>query len=223
MRLRALPLLGLLLFPGTASAQAPCARAGYREVASNNQAAVLARRGQPGVKAACLFTDGRLRYLANTQDDWVSHVTLTGHFVAYYDHYVDGAPTGTESGFFRVLDIERRKGVFADRTTLYSNLEDDYAPQRGLPVVIRLKRNGSVAWSTCPWHRSGGEFGEPLRCNRPGPRSQYQVVAHSSAERTHSRGRILDEGPTVGPRSLRLDGSSLTWTDGDGEQQAQLP
>src|SRR3954451_11084899 len=119
MTLRALPLLAVLLFPGSATAQTPCARDGYRRVARNPQAVVLVKRDQHGIKAACFLRHDKLRYLANTQDDWVSHVTLSGHFVAYYDHFIDGAADNAEAAALRVLDIKRRATVFDDRTTSY--------------------------------------------------------------------------------------------------------
>jgi hypothetical protein len=226
MRRSVLVVLGLLLlWPGAADARAPCERAGFREVARNHQAVVLVRRGAPGVKAGCMLRDDKLVYLSDPNDDYVSHVTLAGHFVAFYDHYIDGADPDFETAQLIVTDVRRRKAVFTDRTTLYSRLpvEDQDPPQRGLPVIILLKHNGSVAWSTCPWHSRGGPFGEPLACNRPGPRAHYQVVVHPASKRNRDSGRILDEGPTVDPASLRLEGgSALSWTNGDGRQQAQL-
>jgi hypothetical protein len=205
----------------TATAKAPCVRAAYREVARSGQAVALVKRGDPGVKAACMLRRDKLLSLSDPNDDYVSHVTLVGHFVAFYDHFIDGANPDFETAQFRVVDVKRRRDAFTDRTTSYNTLNQD-PPRRGLPVVIQLRKNGSVAWTTCPWHESGGSFGEPLRCDRQGPGTQFQVLAHSATAADHSHGRILDEGPTVDPSSLRLRGSALTWRDGHGTQRGQL-
>jgi hypothetical protein len=208
-----------LVPPGAADARTPCSRAAYREIARSAQAVVLARRGDAGVKAGCLLKRDKLLYLSDPVDDWVSHVTVAGHMVAFFDHYVDGAPTGAEGGHLRVVDVARRKGVFWDRVTGFYT---DGGPN-ALARMIRLKSNGSVAWTTCPWHSSEDVFGEPLVCDRPGPDSTFQVAAHSAMDTAAARTRILDEGPDVNPRSLRLRGSTLTWMhDGAGTQTARL-
>jgi hypothetical protein len=201
---------------GASAAHAPCVRAAYHAVARSDQGVVLEPRGDRGEALACWFRRDKLAELADPVDDYVSHITMTGRYVAFFDHFEDGADPGFVTMNFSVFDIRRRELVFLDRTTEYPS------NPLALPVVIRLKRNGSVAWSTCPWHESAGSFGEPLRCDSAKADTRFQIVAHSSfsADRTHSQ--ILDSGPGIDVRSLRLRGSELSWTDGGELRRASL-
>lgn len=221
--LLALALLAVAAGRPAAGAGAPCQRQGWREIARDRQANVLVRRGSPGAAAACLFRRDKLLRLASPDEDYVSHVTLRGHFVAFFDHFVSGSDD-FETTQFKVADIARRKLAFADRTTLWVTglAGNDRPPPKALPVVIELKPSGSVAWSTCPWHMSGGEFGEPLRCNRPRENTRYEVLAHSAGAADRRHARILDSGPAVDLKSLRLRGSRLTWRKGERLRHATL-
>jgi hypothetical protein len=227
VRAAALTLVALAVAAASPSATAgsgPCQRAGWKEIARDRQGNLLAKRGFPGVTSACLF--GRDKLLALTDpDDYVSHATLRGHFVAFFDHYIDGADPEFEFTQFKVVDVERRRRVFIDRTTAWSTGigQDDANPPKALPVVVALKPNGSVAWSTCPWHYGNGYYSEPLRCNKPRAKTQYQVLAHAAGSADRRYARVLDAGPAVDPATLELHGSRLTWRSGERLRHARLP
>lgn len=127
----------------------------------------------------------------------VEPVLLAGSFAAY------GLTTcGTDTAHSQVLVRNLANGKL---------LVGDYAISGGVPPesfervnAIVLKRDGAVAWLA-----GLGSIG--LHGNR------FEVV------RVDRRGQaLLDSGPRIAANSLRLQGSTVTWTDGGRTRSATL-
>jgi hypothetical protein len=127
----------------------------------------------------------------------VDPVVLAGPVVAY------GLDTcGTDFGSSQVMVRDLVSGKLVVSEHAISGGVPPESFQRVKTVVI--KPDGAVAWLT--GFGSVGLSG-----------SHYQVV------RVDQRGHaLLDTGTGIGPESLRLRGSKVTWTDGGRTRSATL-
>jgi hypothetical protein len=160
-----------------------------------------------GYKAyACLYRRGELVRLSGA----VGPYRLAGNYVAYFLSFYE-----IESGpIYRVMVRDLRTGRFRHVEAAYSDLpapeDDDYGESAAKIKGLVLKRNGSVAWLSC-------FTDEPGRCRGPAEYVEWE------AWRADTRGRkLLDASADVRLRSLRLEGSTLTWRHGTEARTATL-
>jgi hypothetical protein len=127
----------------------------------------------------------------------VDPVVLAGPFAAY------GVTTcGTDTAHSQVLvrNLDNGKLVMSDNAISGGVPPESF---QGVKTVV-IKPDGAVAWLT--------GFGAVGLSG-----SHYQVV------RVDRRGHaVLDTGTGIGPESLRLQGSTVSWTDGGRTRSATL-
>ena len=200
-----------------------CSRADLRTVRQGTRGRVLRRtpNGEEGGAGSpssgyygCLFAAGRLLAL-DGGDSVVSHATLRGRFVALFEYSDDGAPHCEQGLRMAMFDLSR-----GDAYGFARQVFRDYDPRQPIcprgdvpakPVQIVSKPNGALAWTRCTWRADGPDFaGAPVRCAE---NAVYEVVKHD-ANGNRGRGRVIDAGAGIDPRSLRLRAGRLTWSDG---------
>jgi hypothetical protein len=151
---------------------------------------------------ACVQASGRPWALAagiNVPDGYLAVVRLAGNFVAF------GAYEGSPCVRYGMC----RPGYSPSLTTAVVDLRTgarrDFhlADPRGTPVAGRalvLNSGGSIAWIGCP---AGCDAGREL----------HTIDAHGN--------HLLDAG-ALDPASLRLSGSTLSWTNAGAPRSATL-
>ena len=85
---------------------------------------------------------------------------------------------------------------------------------------LRMKRNGSVAWITCPERSVQPDEVIGARhpnCVRPGDRDRVYKLEGRAGKAT-----LLDHGRAIDPSSLRRGGSRLSWLHGRHRRHAVL-
>ncbi len=206
---------GLALASNTAFAAHDGSRCAPRSpsttVLRSRRAWVWQARGSDGSNVhACLLSTGRPRWLtpddqgtcSNTGCETVAAVSLAGRYVAYYDSWsVDYDNASGDS--LIVLDLRSGKVVLGADTGTGADCPGCVGG-RVYPSVVRtvLRPTASVAWTnTTDW--TGPAVNEVWKTDRGGRRR-------------------LDRGTTVDPNSLRLHGSTITWTDGGSRRTASL-
>jgi hypothetical protein len=148
------------------------------------------------VAFGCLFSLNKRVSLGvddeNSDDEDLDLFRLAGHYVAFSD-----AISGGASGSVALVVIDLRNGHNHHRPRLAS-----------YPSDIELKDNGSVAWI--------GQEGFAQPPARSAGANDLGVFAEDSTG--HHR---LDTGK-IGPTSLELNGSTLTWTKAGNTYSATL-
>jgi hypothetical protein len=86
---------------------------------------------------------------------------------------------------------------------------------------LRLRRNGGVAWITCPGHpfNDNGILVATQRPNCVHKGSLDRVVKLDSGSR---RRKVLDRSRKIDPGSLRIKGDRISWLHGDDRRHARL-
>jgi hypothetical protein len=122
-------VLGLLAASAPASAASSCAEKGSRTLLDNRVARVYEDQSDDTI--SCSKATGHHRVLASDSYEYLQHLTLSGHFVAFW---WTGCLTVDEhcSSSLDVHDVRTGRRVFS------GDLE---------PAVLVLRSNGSVAWS----------------------------------------------------------------------------
>jgi hypothetical protein len=185
---------------GAASAGTParCGPAGARTLAASGVARVFE---QGTVVSGCSSKTGRTVRLGQTRtclgQPRVGVVAVAGELTAYATQTC-GVDTGAASLVLRRLSDGRQLGS-------YEAVSPPVGPESYRSVVaVVLRADGAVAWigsaSSIISHRS-----------------ELQVQAVSGGAH-----RQLDRGPGIGPHSLRLRGTRLTWTDAGRTRSATL-
>jgi hypothetical protein len=178
---------------------------GYVVQAKSHEAVVFRRRS--GLRAyGCLYRRGKLVLLS----DAVGNYRLAGRYVAYLLHSSD-----TEGTFTRVMVRDLRSGGFRHIEAAYSQLPEsrpDDGEADAKVTDLTLKRDGAVAWISCPPSDPGANH-----CYASDPEAPYEVW------RADSRGRkLLDASDAVGLRSLHREGARITWLRGGEMRSATL-
>ena len=192
-----------------ASAEAPhrgCAvPRGAAVVAKTRYAVVYAQDAEH--KYGCLFSRGRRALLFDAE----SPLLLAGRYVAYEQVSYD--PDSTVYYLLTVFDLRRRTAHS------FSSLYEEQPPgpnsresqDPGMAKDLVLKKNGSVAWISC-WRFPPGPGGCAIDADTP-----------VEVWRTDSRGtKLLDASTEVRLRSLKRQGSTITWRHGSERRSAQL-
>ncbi len=165
--------------------------------------------GDPwGKVVACRRSTGASMRLAETWD-WIGEhnavpeVRVAGGYAAIYqeghDHY------STRFRTLWVFDVERRRRVHFDWIVFDPPFGE--AIQGGMPALV-LAPTGAVAYVV----------------RRESDRDHNGRVVARVAVRAMDAGgrRLLDKGEGIDPASLRLDGATVSWTNGGEPRSATL-
>ena len=195
---------------GTAEAatRASCTKPrGYVVKTKTREAVIFTNRH--GYKAyGCLYRQGDLVRLSGA----VGQYRLAGRYAAYFLRYAEVGDITQ----YRVMVRDLRTGGFRHIEAAYSDLpeqrpDDGYTAAR--VTNLTLKRNGSVAWLSC----FPRDADVSHHCRAPQPDLEWE------AWRADTRGRkLLDASDEVRVRSLRREGSTLTWLHGSETRTATL-
>jgi hypothetical protein len=200
----------LLLICGSsgagASSNGSCEKPrGYVVAAKTHEAVVFRRRF--GYRAyGCLRRRGKLVRLF----DAVGNYKLARRYVAYLVVTSD-----SEGTFYRVIVRDLRTEGFRHIEAAYSNLPE-HNPDDGEVAAritdLTLKRNGSVAWISCPPSDPNANH-----CAAPDPDVPYEVW------RVDRRGRkLLDHSSEIELRSLIRKDSTISWRRAGAKQSATM-
>jgi hypothetical protein len=184
--------------PPPAGPPAHCGPAGARTMAASTVARVFE---QGGVVSGCSSKTGRTVRLGQTRTclgkPRVGVVAVAGELAAYATQTC-GVDTGAASVVVRRLSDGRQLGSF-------EAVSPPIRPESYRSVVsVVLRPDGSVAWI--------GQASSIIS-----HRTELQVQAVSAGVQ-----RQLDRGTGIGPRSLRLHGTRLTWSDAGRTRSATL-
>ena len=88
---------------------------------------------------------------------------------------------------------------------------------------LRVRTNLSVAWIECDSARTRNAPGDPRPDCVSAGRARAEVRMVDSTTDTATRGSdLVAEGTDIDPRSLRLDGSDLSWIQAGERRHAEL-
>jgi hypothetical protein len=173
---------------------------GYVVFKRTAKAVVLLSRTR-GPVYGCSFRTDRLIRLAR----YSPRYPLAGRYVAYREVIPD--PVGGTKYDVFVVDLRRDRVKHVHPA--YTNRTADDGTVNSTITDIVLKRNGSVAWISCPTRDPNEEF-----CHR---HVAYQVW------RSDSRGaERLAHAEAVRLHSLKRRGSTISWRQGTQERRAGL-
>jgi hypothetical protein len=183
---------------GAGNGPARCGPAGGRTLAASSAARVYE---QGGVVSGCSSRTRRTVRLGQTRTclgkPRVGVVAVAGELAAYATETC-GVDTGAGSLSLRRLSDGRDLGT-------YQAVSPPVGPESYRSIVsVVLRRSGSVAWI--------GQASSVIS-----HRTQFEVQAASAGAV-----RVLDRGPGIAPRSLRLHGERLTWRDSGRTRSATL-
>jgi hypothetical protein len=178
------------------AATASCVPASaHRHVfASNGHAAVYTAHG--AYYACDVATGTRIKLGSATLcigSARFDHAALAGDLVAYGIERC-GVDTGTASVLVRRLSDGERLKSFPAITI--GTLPESY--QSVSSIVIR--RDGAVAWIS----------------------GAHSIIGRGTRVAVYGNGRLLDSGLAIGPASLRLNGTTLSWKHGSETRTATL-
>jgi hypothetical protein len=160
--------------------------------------------GGPDGDFACLRATGRRHRLGFDGDAAVLRVLVGGRYVAYTHSWHDGEAEGQELDVMNVAS-----------GTDYALDVVSYASEGPFGSFV-LKSNGATAWIVDESYND--EFGD----DRP------QIRVKRCSRRCLDRNprdlkpNILDRGPRIGMRSLRMAGSKISWVEDGKRRRATL-
>jgi hypothetical protein len=156
----------------------------------------------------CLLRRGAPVALVDREAGFAAHtMSLAGPLVAYGSDDFDR--TGTSS-FVNVLDL--RDPEFG--ITRGSLMEPDHLT--AILLATRLRRNGAVAWVSCPDDSEQRILAKS--CRRLGGERKHLWILGSHTEEP----RLVDSSRWIDRRTLRLRGSLLLWRDHGKLRRARL-
>ncbi len=202
----ALSILALTIGSGSAAALAfstgsrpriPCGPSGARTRAGNSRAQVYS---VGDAAFGCAAGGGRSFRLGVTLScigsELVGPVVVAGPIAAY-----GSERCGVDTGFTRVLVRDLRTGARLSASPAVTAPGAESFVSLGSLVA---RRNGAAAWIAVA-------------------RSLGSHLSHIELRRVNGHGvTLLDSGGAIGPRSLRLHGTWLTWRHGGQPRTAKL-
>lgn len=203
----------------TASGQSPDCEGGGRSLARSSRVSVV--QTPSGATFACtahqkvLLSTGDLELIFSA-----SALAIRGTRVAYgYGVYED--PNDLGGTEVRIVDLSEPAPADTVRRL-------PAGPENLVKVVsIRLAAHGGVAWTACrsstiPPQRTNGRG---TRCHRRGtPAWLYAAEAPASEVASQTaRPRLLDQGRSLTPSSLKLSGRTVVWRSSGQRRTAKLP
>jgi hypothetical protein len=188
---------------GAAAGQRSCGPASAQTLADNGIARIYTAATQrrpapaPARVYGCVSGSTKVVSLGGGNHQYVEHATLGGHFAGYALRSM-----GVDNGSTRVRVTDLRSGRMIDDTAATSPFP---RPESFTAVTaLVLNTRGHVAWV-------GSK--SAVGASRP----TYEVRKIDSPAEA-----LLDAGPDIGPRSLRLRGTQLSWSHGRGRRTARL-
>jgi len=190
-------LIGSLLCLGQSPALAPaaaapsCAARGLKTLRTTHLVRIFQKRSGDGwFVYGCVRPAGRsfrLGFMGGGFDDELDVLSIAGPHVAYRWGYA-----GENFDHFSVSVMDLRSGMVRSTT-------DDPSPAK-----IALHPSGAVAWTTkaCLWDTRPRIPGA-IKIKRP---CRYVVKADALGT------RVLEGGPDIAARSIRLSGRTVRWT-----------
>jgi hypothetical protein len=177
---------------------------GGRTITRTPTARVYARHARFGTGAwGCLYATGRPVLLGTwrlDRDNTVERITLAGPYAAFDDLELDTHGDGSDD--VKALDLRSGRTVHHRQ---FEMLPDEGVQER--VIGLKLTRAGSIAWTVD--HRTDSS-GQSL--------VDEQVW---KADRTRG-GQLLDSGPTLDPRSLRLEDHRIFWRVAQSTRSAPI-
>jgi hypothetical protein len=131
----------------------------------------------------------------------IDEIALAGHVVAYVVHRRVGVDTGASE--LIVADVARR--FILRETAVGYSVDAGLVADEDLTALV-VTPAGAVAWIAA-------RHGIPIR---PAAATVYAAAPTSGVT-------VLDEGPKIDPASLKLTGSTLSWTDAAGVRTGAMP
>jgi hypothetical protein len=187
---------------GAGASGGPCAvPRGYFVLKKTHRAVVMVRDEGPQRVYGCMFKVDRRVRLA----DFSPRYPLAGRYVAYREVSEDPV-AGTH---YDVFVVDLRRGRTKRVHPAFTNRTADDGTVNSTITDIVLKRNGSVAWISCQTRDPNAEF-----CFRNGPFQVWRL------DRRHAK--KLDSSAKVRRRSLRREGSRISWQHGAATRSASL-
>jgi len=175
-------------------------------VARSSPSITVSRRSY-GEVFACLVSRGVPVRLAGGLQTYVQS-TATMRFTGPLLAYASGFTTsGIDESSLDVVDLREPAYGLSRSAELATSENADLA-------VARLRRNGAVAWVSCPESFAKIYF----RCGSSRKRRKQVFVWPSRRESA----RLVDRGRSIRPRTFKLSGSLLTWHNGRKLHRAHL-
>jgi len=182
---------------GSTAAATRCGPASARTLAANGRVRVYA---QNQVVYGCSVARGRSFRLGHAaralSESQVGPVAVAGDLAAYGLRSFGVDTVSASVVIRRLTDGTEVKQLRATRAVGAEAFESIGS--------VAVLANGAVAWIG----------------------SERSIVGHRSAIQVHAAGaggdQVLDSGPNIGPTSLRLHGSRLSWVDGGATRHATL-
>jgi hypothetical protein len=193
--LTAVAAAGAIGSPATADQPSSCDRPGSRTLAQSSEARIFRNRG--GAFYGCLFRTGKNVFL-ETKSIPIRNVRTAGPFAAFSrGAYHDG-----QNGF-DVPTTVSSIGLCRGRPGKWVAQTGDAPLGEDAVTDLELSRHGDIAWIAT----SGAGY------------AVYKLDADAKVDR---KPILLAEGEEVDPRSLRLRGSHITWSQGGEPASAPL-
>ena len=201
------------------------ARPGSVTVAATEQVRFYKRRADrhPGHERAestyaCLLATGHSVRLDDPRDDDSyaypkPALAANGSEIAYAVDVVGPYNQSNVDGT-KIVVFDLASATTPDKAVRFDASEGDSA--RVGSVVA--SQSGSVAWIVCPFKGGTSEGSPRPNCTTAG--RSYNRVLTRSAGSTESQ--VVDGGSDIYPRSLKLDGSNITWRAGPERRSAPI-
>jgi hypothetical protein len=203
----------------TAGASAPsCAPRGAKIKTTTNEVQIYRDRAQDYALFACSRRTSKQYLLDDPLGDIHAFpsVAARGHYVAW----AVNVPSDTEITTTVNVADERKFGKEDPAEAVVRNDAAQYTADETSAKVGRVvvSDRGEVAWTTCPATDPSSAIASPKpNCVRPGALDR---VFKLTAKTRHPK--LLAKGRRIDPRSLRLSGNTLTWTNAGRGQRAPL-
>jgi hypothetical protein len=211
-----LALLGAA--PASTAAAPRCAPGDAKMEMETAEVQVYRDPGEDDSLLACSIKSGKTHLIDDPTGDIHAFpsVVVRGRFVAW----AINVPSDTDiSTLVQVADAEKFGGSDPSGALIH-NSYGNYASSELSSKVGRivLGREGDVAWTSCPSTDTSSPVATPKpNCVRAGALDRvWKLTGARRRPQSLARGRQLD------PRSLRLSGNTLAWTNRGRRQRASL-
>jgi hypothetical protein len=142
-------------------------------------------------------------------------IAVRGHYVAW----AVNVPSDTAITTLITVVDERKFGLDDPAPVVRGDAAQYTADESSANVGrVVVSDRGEVAWTTCPATDPSSSIASPKpNCTGPGALDRVlKLTARTRHPKLLAKGRRLD------PRSLRLSGNTLTWTNAGRRQRAPL-
>lgn len=143
---------------------------------------------------------------------------IRGSLIAFGSLVDPSQSEGLTQGVIRVVKLPTRHPSSDSRPEIVYARDantDGFAIEK-----LLIAPNRSLAFASCVYFN-----GEPDRCDRPLKLNRVLIVPYERTTRTYRESVVLDQGPDIDPRSLRLspNGRRIAWTKAGRTRTAPTP